>query len=135
MASVKRCGEGIGNHGNQTSLEQLNYVDRVNKNNHEEKLIYKPSIKHEPGRWGSPNPITNHMEGQKLLESGYKNGKQIFNIMDDGRVVKFQPDNSGSYHSYEVSKPRDIPTNVLKKMLNDGKISKTEYNKIIKGKR
>lgn len=48
-------------------------------------------------------------------------------VTDGGVIVKFQPDNTpqNGYHSYEVSKPRDIPSNVLKQMLEDGKISKT----------
>ena len=135
MAAVKYTGEGVGNKGSQTSIEQTNYGTKVESNKNKNKPIYSPTIKHEPGRWGTPNPIPNREIGQKLLDSGYKNGKQFFNIMDDGTIVKFQPDNSGGYHAYEVSKPRDIPGDVLKKFLNDGKITKTEYNKLIKGKR
>lgn len=98
---------------------------------------YDPSPKHEPGHnWGSENPIKTQSEGQQLLDSGYKHGKQVYNKTDDGIIVKFQPDNSpgNGYHAYEVSKPRDIPSSVLKQMLSDGKITKSEYNKLRKGK-
>lgn len=101
----------------------------------EKNPIYNPSPKHEPGAWGTENPIPNKTIGQKLLDTGYKNGKQIYNIMDDGTIVKFQPDNNGGYHAYKVSKPRDIPIEILKKFLSDGKISKADYNKLIKGKK
>ena len=61
----------------------------------------------------------------------------MYNITDEGVAVKFQPDNSpnNGYHAYKVSSPRDIPPKVLKQMLDDGKISRAEYNKIIKGKK
>lgn len=53
-------------------------------------------------------------------------------IMSYGIVVKFQPDNTpnNGYHAYEVSKLRDIPVTILKALLEDGKISKAEYNKL-----
>ena len=62
---------------------------------------------------------------------------QVYNVTDGGVIVKFQPDNTpqNGYQSYEVSKPRDIPSNVLKQMLEDGKISKTAYNRFRKGKK
>ena len=135
MAAVKHTGEGIGNKGSQTSFEQTNYGTKLELNKNKEKLIYAPTPKHEPGGWGTLNPIPNKEVGQKLLETGYKNGKQIYNIMENGTIVKFQPDNSDGYHAYEVSKPRDIPGDILKKFLLDGKITKAEYNKLIKGKR
>lgn len=93
--------------------------------------------KHDQGGWGSKNPIKTQEEGQRLLDSGYHDGKQVYNITDDGIVVKFQPDNTpnNGYHSYEVSKPRDIPAGILKQMLADGRISRTEYNKFRKGKK
>ena len=58
----------------------------------------------------------------------YINGKQVYNVFSDGKIVKFQPDNSpeNGYHSYEVSSPRDIPNNVRKEMGNDGKLSKVQ---------
>ena len=71
------------------------------------------------------------------MDTGYKDGKQIYNITIDKKIVKFQPDNTpqNGYHAYEVYKPRDIPPRILKMMMNDGLINKAEYNKLRKGKR
>ena len=71
---------------------------------------------HEQGRRGSPNPIKSHEEGQHLLDTGYKYEKEIYNVTDSGKVVKFMPDNSpeNGYHSYGISSPRDIPPNICK---------------------
>lgn len=99
---------------------------------------YAPSPKHEAGHnWGSANPIKTLEEGQRLLDEGYYEGRQAYNISDSGQVVKFQPDGTmqNGYHAYEVSKPQDIPPSVLKQLFSDGKISRSEYNKLRKGKR
>ena len=99
---------------------------------------YIPSPKHEKGGSGTPNPIKTKEEGQKLLETGYKEpgGKQIYNITESGKAVKFQPDNTplNGYHSYEISDLKDIPTVVLRQMFEAGKIRKVKYNKLIKNK-
>ncbi len=65
---------------------------------------YIPSPKHEKGGSGTPNPIKTKEEGQKLLETGYKEpgGKQIYNITEEGKIIVYQPDNTGGYHCYEV---------------------------------
>ena len=58
-------------------------------------------------------------------------------VDENGNIITQALDGSpnNGYHSYEVSKPRDIPPQVLKQMYKDGKISKTEYNKYRKGKK
>lgn len=86
---------------------------------------------------GSDNPIKNSEEGQKLLDSGYPDGWQVYNVTSEGKIVKFQPDHTpeNGYHAYEVSTPRDIPSSILRKMLEDGVISKSDYNKYRKGKK
>lgn len=101
------------------------------------KPKYVPSPKHAPGGFGSPNPINNRKTGQKLLDTGVKSGKQIYNVTSTGKIVKFQPDNTpkNGYHSYEVSRTRDIPTNVLKTFIKQGKISTSAYKKFIKNKK
>lgn len=142
MAATNNSGEGHGTNGSpQETTEELFYPAQaeVNENgvNSERPPVYDPSPKHDQGGWGSNNPIKTQEEGQRLLDSGYHDGKQVYNVMDNGIIVKFQPDNTpnNGYHSYEVSKPRDIPASILKQMLSDGKISKAEYNKIRKGKK
>lgn len=49
--------------------------------------------------------------------------------------MKFQPDNAGTWHAYEVINPaEEVPTDVLRSMKNDGLITNAQYNKWIKGK-
>lgn len=142
MAATNNSGEGHGTNGSpQKTIEELFYPVQAeaneNSRSNERPPVYNPSPKHDKGGWGSNNPIKTQEEGQRLLDSGYHAGKQVYNVTDNGTVVKFQPDNTpnNGYHSYEVSKPRDIPSSILKQMLSDGKISKAEYNKIRKGKK
>ena len=138
MASTKDTSLGQGAGGAQTTLGEQAYPDQAAANEAVEMPPkYAPSPKHEPGGWGSKNPIKSPQEGQHLLETGYKSGKQVYNVTSDGTIVKFQPANTpgNEYHSYKVDSPRDIPASILKAMLRDGKISRAEYNKIRKGKR
>ena len=145
MASTNDSGNGHGSVGNpQQTVEETVYPDQIETNEASISASptpkYIPSPKHVPGhsfKGASVNPIKSEAEGQYLLDTGYKDGRQVYNITQEGKIVKFQPDGSpeNSYHSYEVSKPRDIPPQVLKQMYNDGKISKTEYNKYRKGKK
>jgi len=99
---------------------------------------YSPTSKHDKvSGYGSPDPIKSQVEGQRLLETGYKSGKQYYNITDEGKIVKFQPANTPEkeYHAYEVTSPRDIPPNILRKMRDEGKISPSDYKKFIKNKK
>lgn len=142
MAATNNSSLGHGSSGSpQSTLDELIYPSTAKTNElgtgQKTQPQYEPSPKHEPGHnWGSENPIKTQAEGQKLLDSGYKSGKQIYNVTDKGVIVKFQPDNgpNNGYHAYKVSSPRDIPSTVLKQMLEDGKITKTEFNKLRKGK-
>lgn len=143
MASTSDSGLGHGTNGApQTTLEEQNYPNQIGANEKESDVDippkYEPTAKHDPKHgYGSKNPIKSQEEGQKLIDTGYKNGKQIYNVTNEGKIVKFQPANnpSNGYHAYEVSKPRDIPASVLKKLRDDGKISKSTYNKLRKGKK
>lgn len=86
---------------------------------------------------GGPNPIPNDEVGQELLNSAYSSSKnkQLYNYYN-GKLIKFQPDNSiGGWHAYEVSNPaKEVPADVLRQMLDDKLITKTEYIKFIKNK-
>lgn len=142
MAATNNSGQGHGTNGvPQETIEEIIYPvqEEVNENTgvSEKNPVYVPSPKHAQGGWGSNNPIKTQEEGQRLLDTGYRSGRQIYNVTDNGVIVKYQPDNTpnNGYHSYEVSKPRDIPASILKKMLEDGKISRAEYNKIRRGKK
>ena len=96
-----------------------------NKNN---ERIYNPSPKHDPkSGWGSPNPIPSIEKGQELLDSAYSSSKnkQLYNILD-GELIKFQPDTVSGWHSYLVENPaKEVPVDVLRQMVSDGKITKT----------
>lgn len=142
MASTEntRIGHGTGSVP-QTSIEEQAYPEKSSEVEaaaaNPPSPTYVPSPKHNPGSgWGSENPITSAEEGQKLLETGYQQGRQIYNVTSRGEIVKFQPDGTpqNGYHSYRVSSPRDIPSAVLKQMLEDGLISKVQYNKLRRGK-
>ena len=107
------------------------------KYNQNSKKIYSPIKKHEPGGFGSPNPITSKKIGQSLLDNGIPCGKQIYNITSDGKIVKFQPDNTpeNGYHAYEVFNKKDIPTIVLKTFVEQGKLTISDYKKYINNKK
>ncbi|MGG5341968.1 T7SS effector LXG polymorphic toxin [Enterococcus sp. AZ192] len=97
---------------------------------------YEPSPKHDPkSGWGSPNSIPTQEVGQKLLDTAYtsKDKKQLYNFWD-GKLVKFQPDTTGSWHAYDVVKnvQRDVPADVLRAMQKDGLITNAQYRKLIK---
>lgn len=102
------------------------------------KPTYAPSPKHDPKHpIGNPNPIKTQEEGQRLLDTGYHDDKQVFNVTDDGKLIKFQPDGTpeNGYHSYEVDGAPDVPASVLRKMRDDNKITEAEYKRYSKGKK
>ena len=69
--------------------------------------------------------------GQESLNTAYSSAdnKQLYNVYD-GKLVKFQPDNASGWHAYDVIDPvKEVPTEVLRKMLNDGLITKPQYKK------
>ncbi|MBU2703800.1 hypothetical protein Ga0466249_004950, partial [Sporomusaceae bacterium BoRhaA] len=85
----------------------------------------------------SADPFWNDQEkGQQSLNTAYSSDgtKQLYNV-SDGKLVKFQPDNVGGWHAYEVKNPaEEVPADVLRQMKNDGVISNAQYNKWIKNK-
>lgn len=99
--------------------------------------VYHPSDKHVPGHgWGSDNPIPDMQTGQHLLDTAYSSSsnKQLYNIYDD-QIIKFQPDTATGWHAYAVTNTaKEVPTDVLKNMLNDDLISKPQYKKFLKNK-
>lgn len=133
MCSTSNSHQGSGK---QITIDNYTAEQKSNENRLSPPK-YVPSPKHDEGGWGSKNPIKTKTEGQYLLDTGYKDGKQVYNVTDSGIIVKFQPDNTpeNGYHSYEVDNPRDIPNKIRKHMEKDGKISKSVSNKIRKGKK
>lgn len=141
MAAVSRTGLGGGTRGvPQPMISESLYpsvADEIEIEFLKEKTPkYHPSDKHDPRYgWGSEDPIVSEQEGQELLESGYKHGKQIYNITHKGEIVKFQPDGTADngYHCYKVNCQRDVPASVLRSMLKDNRITRAQYNKFRKG--
>ena len=132
MCSTRYSTLASGNSGSsQTSLDNQQLSSNNISNN---QPTYAPSKKHEESGWGSKNPITSNEEGQRLLDSSYPDGKQRYNVTKDGKFVCYQPDNTpqNGYHSYEINGNK-VPSSVLKKMYNDGLITKVQYNKARKG--
>lgn len=143
MAATSNSGQGHGTQGSpQGTIEEQIYPAQTISNetpgNEVRPPVYAPSPKHEPGHnWGSKNPIKDSLEGQHLLNTGYHDGRQIYNTTNTGELVKFQPDGTpeNGYHAYSVSGPPDVPPGILKQMLHDGRISKSTYKKFLKGKK
>lgn len=54
--------------------------------------------------------------------------------MKDGKLYEFQPDNAGGYHGYPQSSTQEAPTKVLRELLERGDITRSQYNKWVKGK-
>ncbi|WP_202126869.1 hypothetical protein [Cupriavidus sp. SW-Y-13] len=69
---------------------------------------------------------------QQVLNNSVQGGKQSYGV-SDGRVYEFQPDNVGGWHGYPVP-GNEVPTSVLRALLQRGDINKAEYGKLIKGK-
>ncbi|MBF0366700.1 MAG: hypothetical protein HQK50_14095 [Oligoflexia bacterium] len=96
---------------------------------------YAPTAKHGPGGFGSPNPIPDIQTGQKLLDASISSElkKQRFNI-HDGKIIKFQPDGTGGWHSYELTKDiqQQVPSDVFKQMLDKKLITPAEFKKFLK---
>ena len=119
MCSSSNSGQGSGtSRAPQTTLEN-NIADHSAKvNDSSKKKVYAPTRKHAKGGYGSENPISSDAEGQHLLDTGCQDGKQIYNVTKDGKIVKSQPANTpnNEYHSYKVNKPRDLPSRVRKRM-------------------
>ena len=142
MASTNDSGLGHRSGGvPQTDIEEQAYPEKAAENEEaasDETLPrYVPSPKHNPvGGWGSSNPISSQNEGQRLIETGYRHGRQIFNITDRGELIKYQPDGTpqNGFHPYIIRGIPEIPVSILRQMLRNGDITKVQYNRFRKGK-
>jgi filamentous hemagglutinin len=109
-----------------------NEASDSNKEDGTAKRIYSPTQKHEAGGWGTVMDL-NPGTAQKVLNEGITgpNGKQIYGY-ENGKIYVFQPDNVGGFHGYPEQGNR-IPHEVLKEFRDSGKITKSEYKRLIKG--
>ncbi|MGV9860464.1 hypothetical protein ACWDTD_17680 [Gordonia sp. NPDC003425] len=92
---------------------------------------YVPSPKHDPstpdhGRRGTPMDLSDE-EAQQVLDESIASGRRRYGTSDD-RLYEFKDDNAGGWHGYPVT-PQEIPNSVLKKMMEDGLITKRQYRK------
>lgn len=92
---------------------------------------YVPSPKHDVGGWGTPMDLEDSA-AQQVLNNSVQGGKQRYGV-SDGKVYEFQPDNVGGWHGYPVP-GNEVPTSVLRILLQRGDLTKVEYGKLIKGK-
>lgn len=70
------------------------------------------------------------------MDTAYSSSKnkQLYNIYK-GKLIKFQPDGETGWHPYAVTNPaKEVPADVLRQLLKDNKITKVEYNKLLKNK-
>lgn len=117
----------------------VNGGDSTNSAEKQERIYKANDGKHKEVSHGdiSADPFWKNKEaGQKSLNEAYssKETKQLYNVYE-GKLVKFQPDNTGTWHAYEVNNPaEEVPTDVLRNMRENGLISKAQYNKWIKNK-
>jgi len=93
---------------------------------------YVASPKHARGGWGSPMDLTDEV-AQDVLNKGTGYGKQVYGFRD-GKLYIFQPDNAGGFHGYLASSGIEVPVDVLRQWLDQGVISKVEYEKLRRGK-
>lgn len=104
------------------------------------KLIYEPSPKHDRrGHWdhAAIDPILSREEGERLLNEGYEYEGSIYNMTERGEIVKFRRTTDNTYHAYQASSTDDYDPPVLRWLRDAGKITQTEYKKLLKnvGKR
>jgi RHS repeat-associated protein len=114
--------------------------EKTEERSDSEERVYKANDgKHKGSAQGdiSADPFWNNQAaGQESLNNAYssKSTKQLYNVYNN-ELVKFQPDNAGTWHAYEVINPaEEVPTDVLRNMKSDGLITNSQYNKWIKGK-
>ena len=88
------------------------------------------SKKHKKGGQGTEMDLDD-ATAQDVLDNSIQAGKQRYGL-HDGKIYEFQPDNVGGYHGYPIRGDK-TPNSILKQLRNDGRISKAEYKKLVKG--
>jgi hypothetical protein len=95
------------------NLTHSNQVSRIRRN-------YVPSPKHDRvSGWATKMDIDDQV-AQQVLDNGIQHGQQIYGYYGKKFYV-FQPDNTGGYHGYPISRI-DVPTRVLREMQDKGHI-------------
>ncbi|GAB2027277.1 hypothetical protein [Lactovum odontotermitis] len=104
-----------------------------------EKATYSPHTKHVGVKsYGSKMKLSDE-EAQKVLDDAVQSGERKYGFKD-GKIYEFQCDDAGNnptWHGYEIKGNELVQKkglNVLKQWRDEGKISRTEYNKMKKGK-
>lgn len=71
------------------------------------------------------------------MDTGYsvEGDKYVYNYYK-GDIIKFPSSNDGRRHAYTVKNTvKEVPKGIFEQMLNDGLITRPEYNKLIKNKK
>uniref|UniRef100_UPI00055A8557 VENN motif pre-toxin domain-containing protein n=1 Tax=Stenoxybacter acetivorans TaxID=422441 RepID=UPI00055A8557 len=136
--TLKNGAKGSNSKGNGSRNTTSNKdTTTENKNSNSEKQdSYVSSPKHEKGGSGTRMDLNNN-EAQKLFEEATSLGKQKYGFKD-GKIYEFQPDGTGGYHGYPIP-PNELITqqggaNILRQWLKEGKITNSQYNKLINNK-
>ncbi|MDH2433499.1 S-type pyocin domain-containing protein [Pokkaliibacter sp. MBI-7] len=103
----------------------------VYNQNNDSDLTYSASPKHAKGGWGTYMDLDDDT-AQRVLNESIQGGKQRYSYYD-GKVYEFQPDNTGTWHGYPIP-GNEAPASILRSFRDSGKISNSEYNKLLKGK-
>jgi filamentous hemagglutinin len=71
---------------------------------------------------------------QSVLSKGMTgpNRRQVY-AFHEGKLYEFQPDNVGGYHGYPIP-GTEAPIQVLRHLLRNKIITKSQYKKLLKGK-
>jgi hypothetical protein len=93
---------------------------------------YELTKKHARGGWGTEMDLDNDT-AQEVLNNGLTspNGRQVYGYRDS-KIYEFQPGHN-AYHGYPVP-AGEVPSSVLKEFLDQGLITKSEYNRMRKNK-
>lgn len=98
------------------------------------ELRYVPSAKHAAGGFGTRMDLDPQV-AKEVLNRGLlgPNGRQIYSF-HDRKIYEFQPDGTGSFHGYPISS-RELPTQVLRNMLEGGMIDTPQYRELLRAGR
>lgn len=96
------------------------------------ELVWRPTEKHKTDRTPGTMMDLPDATAQTVLNNSVKVGKQRYGYYE-GRIYEFKDDNAGGWHGYTIP-GNEAPTSYLRSLLENGTITKAQYNKYIRGK-
>ncbi len=91
----------------------------------------EPSDKHKKGGWGTEMDLDD-ATAQEVLANSVQGGKQQYGFRN-GKLYEFQHDNAGGFHGYPIP-GNEALIDVLRDMRKSGTITKSQFEKLRKGK-